>query len=336
MGIRFSLFLFFLAVLLIGALILLSYQFYSPLKFDGEKKFVVEMGQNVSQIGDNLERSGLIRGRWWFDFYLFLHGSDKSLKAGEYVFHSGSLSDIVEQLVRGEPRKQIILTFIEGWTRKQMGEYVEVNTGISYEEFMLASGKDALASLRNSFSFLDAVPDDHTLEGFLFPDTYIFFEDVEAKDIVRKMLETFDHKLNSDMRRAIKAREYSIFDAVTMASIIEREVRTVDDMELVSGVFWKRIESGVPLQADSTINYVTEGDNPSLTIEETHIDTPYNTYLYPGLPLGPISNPGLNAIRAAVYPEKSEYWFFLSKPDGGTVFSKTLNEHNRAKQRYLK
>jgi UPF0755 protein len=121
-----------------------------------------------------------------------------------------------------------------------------------------------------------------------------------------------------------------------MASLLEKEVKSLEDKKIVSGILWKRLENNMPLQVDATISFITGKKDANISIEETKIDSPYNTYKYRGLPLGPICNPGLESIIAAIYPETSNYWFYLSTPEGKTIFSKTLDEHNIAKQKYLK
>ena len=147
------------------------------------------------------------------------------------------------------------------------------------------------------------------------------------------MLDNFDKKLTPELNKEIANQKKSIFDIVTMASIIEKEVRKMDEKEIVSGILWKRISIGMPLQLDSTVNFITDGNDPSVSIKATKIDSPYNTYKYHGLPKGPISNPGLGSILSAIYPKKTNYWFWLS--DGITHFSETLQQHNIAKAKYL-
>ncbi len=151
------------------------------------------------------------------------------------------------------------------------------------------------------------------------------------------MLNNFDGKLTDEMQNNIAEQDKTIYEIVTMASIIEKEVRTLEDMEIVSGIFWDRIKYGQPLESCATLAYVLGVNKEQYSIEDTKIDSPYNTYRNPGLPPGPICNPGLNAIKAAIYPQYTEYNYFLSRQDTGeTVFSKTLEEHNRNKARYLR
>jgi len=182
------------------------------------------------------------------------------------------------------------------------------------------------------------------LEGFLFPDTYYFSFGFSGAEVVKKMKDNFDKKVNQEIREEIKRQGKTLFEIITMASMIEKEVRTLEDKKLVSGLLWKRLKTNMPLQVDATIAYIlTKEGKGEWTFEEMRreiakardIDSPYNTYKYRGLPVGPISNPGLESILAAVYPEDSEYWYYLSTPEGETIFSKTLDEHNRARAKYF-
>jgi UPF0755 protein len=143
------------------------------------------------------------------------------------------------------------------------------------------------------------------------------------------MLANFGKKLNPELREKIAVQKKTIFDIVTMASLLEKEVITLDDKKIVAGILWKRLEIGMPLQLDATVNYVTGKNDPSVTIKDTTIDSPYNTYKYKGLPKGPISNPGIDSIIATIYPKKTNYWYYLT--DGKTIFSETLQQHNTAK-----
>jgi UPF0755 protein len=153
-------------------------------------------------------------------------------------------------------------------------------------------------------------------------------------DLLNTIFENFDSKIDDSLMAEIKRQGKSLHEIIIMASLIEKEVKTYEDKKLVSGVLWNRESIGMPLQSCSTITYIT--GKKAVSTEDTKIDSPYNTYLYYGLPLGPISNPGLDSIKAAIYPKKSDYFYFLSTPEGETIFSKTLIEHNIAKEKYLK
>ena len=189
---------------------------------------------------------------------------------------------------------------------------------------------------KNELDFLKGISDNTSLEGFLFPDTYQFPYRIKSEEIVRRMLNNFEKKLTPDLREEIENQGKTIFEIVTMASLIEKEVRTLEDKKIVSGILWKRLESKIPLQVDATITYITDKKTTKISIEETKIDSPYNTYKYLGLPLGPICNPGLESIIAAIHLQDSKFWFYLSTPEGETIFSKTLKDHNIAQDLYLK
>ena len=186
------------------------------------------------------------------------------------------------------------------------------------------------------FDFLKDKPIYFGLEGYLFPDTYEIAKGESIDNIVRRMLSNFDSKFKQEMRDEVQGQGRAISEIITMASLIEKEVKTLEDKKIVSGILWKRLGVSMPLQVDATIVYLTGKKTTKVSIEETQIDSPYNTYRNKGLPLGPIANPGLDSILASIYPEENEYWYYLSTPDGKTIFSKTLKEHNSAKARYLK
>ena len=231
-------------------------------------------------------------------------------------------------MAQGDVVKDSIV-ILEGWDIKDISAYMQSKGICSQDEFIALTQQD----YSNDFDFLQDKPKDAGLEGYLFPDTYQITKGESCSDIITAMLSNFDQKLTPAMRTEIKAQKKSVFDIVTMASMIEKEVRTESDKKIVSGILWKRISIGMALQLDSTINYITDGNSPSVSIKSTKINSPYNTYMYPGLPKGPISNPGIGSITAAIYPTKTNYLYWLS--DGTTHFSATLEEHNAAKALYL-
>jgi len=315
-------------------LILLWSGIYFPKnsKITEDKIFLIKKGDNLFQIAQNLEEEGLIRNRFLFDFYVILKGKERKLQAGEYLLSPAMNSgQIAKKIILGDTAKEI-LTIIEGWNVRDIGSY--------FEEKMICQSEDFLEIISNDFSqefsFLTDKPKKLNLEGYFFPDTYEINRGIEIGEIVDKILNNFDKKLTQDLRDEIQKQKKTIFEIVTMASLIEKEVRNLEDKKIVSGILWKRLKSGMPLQVDATISYITGKKTTQVSIEETKIDSLYNTYKYRGLPLGPISNPGLESILAAIYPEENPYWYYLSTPEGKTIFSKTLEEHNIAKAAYLK
>ncbi|MFQ6049508.1 MAG: endolytic transglycosylase MltG [Candidatus Paceibacterales bacterium] len=299
--------------------------------------FLVEQGQSLFQISSGLEKEGIIKNRFLFDLHVILKGAQTKLQAGQYLLSpSMSILKIAKKIVSGDIVK-IKVTIPEGYSLKDIENNVTKQGLVTLE----------IGEFKNEFQFLKDAPDDAPLEGFLFPDTYYFSYQARIKEIVRKMLANFDNKLTADLREEIKKQGKTIFEIVTMASLLEKEVTDFEDKKLVSGILWKRLKNKIPLQVDATITYITGKKTIKVSKEDTQIDSPYNTYKYLGLPLGPICNPGIDSIMAAIYPEDSEYWYYLSAPaaegeprpdgrEGETIFSRTLEEHNIAKARYLK
>jgi UPF0755 protein len=296
------------------------------------KIFQIKKGEGAIKIAENLEKEGLIKSRLLFLLFTFLKNQTKNLKAGIYYLSpSMTIPEIMEKIVKGEVASQKI-TIIEGWSKKEIGEYLEKLNLIKKEDFENAIKKD----YSQEFDFLKDKPRGADLEGYLFPDTYEIKLGESAEEIVKKMLKNFGDKLTPDLQKEIKKQNKKIFEILILASLLEKEVKTKEDKELVAGILWKRLENKMPLQVDATITYITGKKTTKISIEETQIDNPYNTYKYLGLPPGPICNPGLESILAAIYPKESDYWYYLSAPDGKTIFSKTLQEHNIAKAKYLK
>ncbi|MDD2913435.1 MAG: endolytic transglycosylase MltG [Candidatus Pacebacteria bacterium] len=289
--------------------------------------FSIEKGEGIILISENLQKSSFIKNRYSFIIYAFLSGQRRSLQAGEYLLSpSMGVKDIIVKLSKGDTIKKRI-TIIEGWNIEDIGNYLAEQEICSKEEFFNIVNED----FSDQFSFLKDKPKNLNLEGYLFPDTYEMNINSSCRDIVFKMLSNFKEKIDNT---SIKGK--TIFEIINMASLIEKEVRTFEDKKIVSGILWKRLEIGMPLQVDATIAYITKKKTTRISLEELKIDSPYNTYLYKGLPLGPISNPGLSSIVASINPEKSDFLFYLSTLEGETVFSRNLTEHNIAKQKYLK
>lgn len=297
-----------------------SFLIYSPMGNSAAgKEVVINSGDGAKNIAKVLKNNGLVRSELLFLIYTKISGEDKNLKAGKYIF-SGSLSisDIVGIMARGRSESEDIeITIPEGFNVFEIGKKIE--------EFKVADGKEFLSNALE-------------LEGHLFPDTYRFKKDPSIFEIIRKMNENFKNKTR-DM-------DSPGADEIVMASILEKEVKSEEDMKIVSGILWKRLETGMLLQVDATVAYgvcksgglfFCDVSNVNL-VDNIKLDAPYNTYTRKGLPPGPISNPGLKAIKAAMNPVSSDYWFYLSAraEDGRTIFSKTSAEHEKNRRKYLK
>ena len=313
-------------------------------------QFSISSGESVEKIGENLVEANLIKSKFYFKVYVRWNGLEAKLQAGEYVLNPAiSIKEIVKILTGGETlSKERTIKIIEGWNIREISQYFEREGMFQSEELLELIGfpqvdyrynKDMPTPKNYSadFDFLADKPAYYSLEGYLFPDTYRIFKDAALDDIVLKMLDNFSQKLTPEMREDIKRQGKTIYEIVTMASLLEKEVKTEEDMKIVSGIFWDRIKNRQALESCATLAYVLGVNKPQYTTEDTKIDSPYNTYQNRGLPPGPISNPGLKAIRAAIYPEYTDYNYFLSRPDTGeTDFSETYEEHIRKKAKYLK
>ena len=332
---------------LIGIFVWQAFYLPKDLNIKESKLFLVQRKQRLFQISENLEEQGLIKDKFLFDFYVILKRGEKKLQAGEYYLSpSMSTATIAKKIISGDTAKEI-LTIPEGWNLRDIGWYFENKGMFMAEELFELAGfplidyfqiKDlpTRKDFSDEFDFLKDKSNNVSLEGYLFPDTYYVERAEELESIVRKMLDNFDKKLIADFREEIQNQNKTIFEIIIMASLLEKEVKTLEEKEIVSGILWKRRYFEFPLQVDATIIYITGKKTIKVSKEETQIDSPYNTYKYFGLPLGPICNPGIDSILAAIYPEDSQYWYYLSPPEGETIFSQTLEEHNIAKAQYLK
>lgn len=225
------------------------------------------------------------------------------------------------------------ITIIEGWRLEEIAKYLE-EQGLVFQKDFLALAINP-APLMAAYPFLAERTGGASLEGYLFPDTYRVFKSTSAQEVIGKMLDNFDKKLTPELREKIKASKRSIFEAVILASIVEKEVRTPEDMKMVADVFIKRLKSGIALRSDATVNYITGKGLVQPTLTDTKIDNLYNTYLYQGLPPGPIANPGFNALAAVIEPTANPYYYFLTTSSGQVIYSKTYEEHLQNKRKYL-
>lgn len=329
----------YVLLVFMALLIGLSY-FYAEKKLHGkasnsevEQSFNIKDGEGVNPIASRLEKNGLVSHRYWFEIYIWGKHKESNIVAGTYSLRPNmTIPEIVDTITSGKSKKEDqSATIIEGWTNRQIGEYL-ASRGISSKEDFLNEAT-LVEKYRPYFAFLQDLPKDRTLEGYLFPDTYNVIQGKTTPDqLVYRMLVNFDKKFTDTLRADVKKSGHSIDDIIIMASIIEKEVPKEEDRKIVSGIFWKRSKNKQALDSCATISYILGVNKKQYSYEDTRIDSPYNTYINRGLPQGPIGNPGISAIMAALYPQDSDYYYFLSDPNTGeTVFARTLDEHNRNK-----
>ncbi|MFA6322345.1 MAG: endolytic transglycosylase MltG [Candidatus Buchananbacteria bacterium] len=301
-------------------------------------KFTIQPKWGSMVISQELKKTGLIRDWMVFEFYVWYRGTSSYLQPGEFDLKKNyTIKEIAQVLTRGAENvilKEVNLTFIEGWNNNDYAQYLAKQGFGQDSDFLnLVQKKQAWW---DNFDFLGSRPKDRDLEGYLFPDTYRVYKNATIKDIVSKMLENFGKKLTPKMRNDIIKQNKSIHEILTLASIVEKEVSSEKDRKLVAGIFYKRLKINMGLQSDATLNYITNKGTVQPSIDDTKLDSLYNTYKYRGLPPGPICNPGISAIEAAIYPTVSDYLYFLTTPDGQTIYSKTYEQHLAAKRKYLK
>ncbi len=299
-------------------------------RVEDEQRFIVKSGEGVTLIAERLEAAGIIDGRLTFIVSALKTGQYKAFQVGEYRL-SGKLSipEIIERFVEGRVIPAgVRVTFPEGWTLREMAERLTTN-GLAGADF-LAIAEKPFPKWQERYPFLKNRPAGASLEGYLFSDTYIFPPQATGELIVNELLKNFGEKVEPVISAGLSERGLSFHETLTLASIIEEEGRTESDRKNISDVFRKRLAIGQPLQSDATINYIygTAKDQP--TLEDLKSSSPYNTYVYAGLPPGPINNPSLMSINAALYPTSNPYFYFLiNLKTRTTYFAEDFEGHQR-------
>jgi len=326
-----------------------------------EVTFVVESGESVSQVADELYRVGLISDAAVFRRLVQYHGADASIAAGVYALRPNmTMKEIMDGLQHGRIATTTI-TIPEGWRSEEVAALLDESGIVPAEGFLevVRGGVSALDTTGASstsdtsegssaarFGFLADRPEGSPagLEGFLFPDTYQFPKDSEATRVVDIMLQNWERRVSTDLREKAAARGMTVYEVMTLASIVEREAVVDDERPTIAGVYLNRLAREMRLEADPTVQYAL-GQDPetgrwwvSLSTEQVqNTDSPYNTYRVGGLPPGPICNPGLAAIQAVVNPEPTDYLYFVANKragDGSHVFALTFDEHVGNVQQY--
>ncbi len=293
-----------------------------------EKTFQIREGKNLSEIAEEMADSNIVANARNFKIVAKLKSLDEKVIAGVYTFKSGMNNiEILELITDAEKNKKgKKFTVSEGLRFKNIGKLAEKDLSLSSEKFTEASKNDSLLSIIGLQNKLK------NLEGFLFPDTYIVPTNIDEKGLVNIMFEGFMKKVFKDsvLNKYFIGQSGKLYEIITLASIIQAEAAFNDEMPRIAGVYMNRINKRMKLQADPTIQYILPDGPRRLLFSDLKIESPYNTYLYLGLPPGPINNPGLDAIRAAINPEKHEFLFFVAQKDRRHRFTKTYAEHQKA------
>lgn len=291
----------------------------------------VPRGASTAAIAGQLARAGVIRHPLAFLLYVRYRGLDGRLRAGTYALSPAmGLPQIVDLLVEGRVVAERV-TVPEGYTVRQVIELL-VRNGLADAAGLRA----ALAERAGTWPYLPRTPLREPLEGYLFPDTYLFPRGAPPATLVDAMLRRFEEAFRPEWRARAAELGLTVHQVVTLASIVEREARLPEERPLIAAVYLNRLNRGMKLDADPTVLYALGRTSGTLTRQDLEVDSPYNTYRYPGLPPGPIANPGAAAIEAVLYPADVDYLYFVARPDGrgGHAFARTLEEHLRNVRRY--
>ena len=296
--------------------------------------FVIESGQGVSDIADNLESLGYLKSTFWFKSYVWLKGERASFYDGTFELQPDmSIKEIVETLTtQKQLAKEVEIKILEGWKVAEIDEHL-VEKGLIEEGELIKYSNDFTGAfalkkiMENDWVLLKEKPITASLEGFLYPDTYRVYKNASLEDIVKKMIDNFHRKVDQSLRDELENQGKDIFEVMTLASVVEKEMFGYENRQNVSDIFQKRLDAGKALQSDATVNYITEKGTTRPSIKDTKIDSLYNTYKYAGLPPGPICNPSIEAIKSVIYPRSNSHWYFLTTSEGDIIYSETYDEH---------
>jgi UPF0755 protein len=298
-------------------IILILFSLTPPSNFPVGEKITVESGASLGQVSLLLKEGQFIHSRLMFEFCMITVSGDRNVVAGDYVFKQPlSACGVASRTARG----------ISGMPATR----VTIPEGMSN-----ARAADIFAKALPKFDARSFIENAQALEGYLFPETYFFPPAANAEDVVKVMVAQFKKKIEP-LKPSIEKSGHSLEEIIIMASILEKEAKTPEDQALVSGILWKRIKIGMALQVDAPFYYLLGKESSELTQSDLALKSEYNTYKNKGLPAGPIGNPGLVAIQAAISPTLSPYVYYLSDKDGAMHYAKTFDEHKANKSRYLK
>ncbi len=294
-----------------------------------EQPFSIQPGESVNSIAYNLEAMGFIRDAEAFRAYLIYAGLDTSIQAGEYKLSAAMSAIEIARELQDATSEEVTFVVLPGWRKE------EIAASLSTSGLSIGPGDffDAVNDPPRGFDFLSGAG---SAEGFLFPDSYIFHRQITAGELVNELVRHFALRLSRDLQLAFENQGLTVYRAVTLASIVEREAIRKEEAPLIASVYLNRLNIGMKLEADPTVQYAlgynaiqgTWWTNP-LSASDLKFDSPFNTYVYAGLPPAPISNPGLEALNAVAFPAETPYYFFRARCDGSGYhnFAETFEEH---------
>ncbi|MDX2479112.1 MAG: endolytic transglycosylase MltG [Desulfuromusa sp.] len=320
--------LVFSVVLLLSPIVILAcFLILTPQTLKTPIHFQISPGVGLNKIALDLQESGVVRSALAVKLLARWNQQSGQIQAGDYRFSDPATpGEVLQRLIRGDVEK-VSLTIPEGFTLQQIIART-AEQGFGQQERLLALAYDA--------DFIHSLKiEADSLEGYLFPETYLFAPGIDEKELLKMMVAQFRNHADTQLKKEAEKLGLSPHEWLTLASIIEKETGIVAEMPLISSVFHNRLKRKIPLQTDPTVIYGIENFDGNITRKHLTTFTPYNTYLIRGLPPGPIASPGLAALKAAVHPAETKFLYFVARGDGGHQFSKTLSEHNAAVRKYL-
>jgi UPF0755 protein len=318
-------FIFFIAILS-----LLYYTFFTPNYFGRNSlRLDIKKGTTLNEVIDTLFEAGNIPNKRNMRIAAFLLGAEKNIKAGRYLIPNGiSYVNLIEMFKEGKFEIPVYVHVYEGITDRALAHILKEKLFVdSITVMKLCKDKNFIDSLGLKTT---------SLEGYLLPGDYYIYKDASVKEILENLNAELNKFLVDSLRKRINEMQYDLHQILTMASIIQGESKKVDEYTTIAGVYYNRLKKGMKLQADPTIQYSLNTGWRRLLSRDLLINSPYNTYIYYGLPPGPINNPGKAAILAALYPEKHNYYYFVADGTGGHKFSRNYSDHLRAVREYRK
>lgn len=290
---------------------------YRPVTLASPVEVIIAEGAGTEGASTALRDAGVIRSGFAFIMHALLTGQRTAIRSGTYTI-SGTISTpqvltIVTQ--QQSLQNEIEITLLEGWTAAQMGAALSQALLFTETDYTAAAQSDGL-------------------EGYLFPDTYRFFSNAAVADVIDIQRATFEQKFTDEMTTALEQQGRTLAQAVILASIVEKEAQSLSDKQIVAGIFWRRLDNDMRLESDATINYITQKNDTTPSTDDLFVESAYNTYRNTGLPPTAICNPGFDALYAVVYPTATDYWYFLTTPDGEMKYSTTYEEHLTYKNQY--
>lgn len=336
----------FIVIFLFSVFLVFDLAFLPPFKhkIQLQKIIVIKEGLNLKEIGNILKENKIIKSPFLFNLTVKFMDGEKTVKAGEYLFDKPySDFEVAKKIVDGEygiEKKKILIK--EGGTLEEIGALLEKEGLFKKEELYLYTGccagkifpQNKIESAE--FNAYDILTLNNNLEGFFFPDTYYFPINITAQNAVKMVLKNFDNKVFLPFKEEIEESGRDFYEILIVASILEKEAITYEDKRMVADVIWRRLEKRMPLQVDASLQYAFNKNTFQLTKADLRVDSPYNTYRHKNLPITPISNPGLESIKAAINPIPNPYWFYMSDKYNIIYYSETYNDHEEKVTMYLR